>query len=78
MVYHRKYPGTTDPGQAKQGYKFDTEMLLCLQLTIVSNIAPGIKEKIVRGEVCEWPYRELGKKLRDVGIFGGDSTGNIR
>lgn len=49
-------------------------MLFYLQLIIVSNIAPDIKEKVVRGEVYEWPYRELGKKLRDAGIFGGDST----
>lgn len=53
-------------------------MLPYLQSTIVSSIAPGIKEKTVREEVYEWPCRELGKKLRNVGIFGGDSTGNIR
>lgn len=76
VVFHRKYPRTTDTGQAKQGCKFDSDMLLYLQLTIVSSIAPGIKEKIVREEVYEWPYGELEKKLRDAGIFGSDSTGN--
>lgn len=77
-ISHKKYPRTTDTCQAKQGCKFDAEVLLYLQLTTVSNIAPGIKEKIVRGGACEWPYRELRKKLRDVGLSGEDSTGNIR